>query len=180
MKTTRQRLMNEKRSDTLEQIKKKNEISMKLIDKTKSDKMYKRQLKMNNTLQSEERIKNKMKNHFEKLEEDRLEIERLIETRSKKNLRKKSKNYFIMFILNNIIKPFILYFILFYSILFKVTLYNQNNQEHLNSIRLKFGQRLQDSLDCYHKNLELVKEKLAEKKNEDEQKTIDKLEKWVK
>ena len=82
MKTTRQRLMNEKRSDTLEQIKKKNEISMKLIDKTKSDKMYKRQLKMNNTLQSEERIKNKMKNHFEKLEEDRLEIERLIETRS--------------------------------------------------------------------------------------------------
>jgi hypothetical protein len=58
--------------------------------------------------------------------------------------------------------------------------YTQNNHEHLEAIRLKFGQRLQDSLDCFQKNLELVKEKLEEKKNDDEQKTIDKFEKWVK
>lgn len=61
-----------------------------------------------------------------------------------------------------------------------MTNYSQNNQEHLDSIRLKFGQRLQESLDCFQKNLEFVKEKLEEKKHEDEQKTIDKFEKWVK
>jgi hypothetical protein len=60
-----------------------------------------------------------------------------------------------------------------------VTNYSQNNQEHLDSIKLKFGQRLQDSLDCFQKNLEYVKEKLEEKKHEDEQKTIEKFEKWV-
>lgn len=56
--------------------------------------------------------------------------------------------------------------------------YTQNNHEHLEAIRLKFGQRLQDSLDCFQKNLEMVKEKLEEKKSDDEQKTIDKFEKW--
>ena len=60
-----------------------------------------------------------------------------------------------------------------------MTNYSQNNQEHLDSIKLKFGQRLQDSLDCFQKNLEYVKEKLEEKKHEDEQKTIEKFEKWV-
>ena len=58
--------------------------------------------------------------------------------------------------------------------------YTQNNQEHLDSIRLKFGTRVQESLDCFQKNLELVKEKLKEKANDDQQKTIDKFEKWVK
>lgn len=58
--------------------------------------------------------------------------------------------------------------------------YTQNNQEHLDSIRLKFGTRLQESLDCFQQNLHLVKEKLQEKANDDEQKTIDKFEKWVK
>lgn len=60
-----------------------------------------------------------------------------------------------------------------------MTNYSQNNQEHLDSIKLKFGQRLQESLDCFQKNLEYVKEKLEEKKHEDEQKTIEKFEKWV-
>jgi hypothetical protein len=87
MKSTRQRLLNEKRSETIEQIKKKNEISKKLFDKSINDKLKKNQLKMNNTLQVEEKIRNKMKIHFEKLEEDRLEIERLIETRSKKFIK---------------------------------------------------------------------------------------------
>lgn len=60
-----------------------------------------------------------------------------------------------------------------------MTNYSQNNQEHLEAIRLKFGQRLQDSMDCFYKNLEMVKEKMEEKKNDDEKKTIDKFEKWV-
>ena len=87
MKATRQRLVNEKRSDTLEQIKKKNDVSLKLIDKSKTDR-FNRMQKMNSTLQSEETIRKKMQNHFDKLEEDRLEIERLIDTRSNKNLFK--------------------------------------------------------------------------------------------
>lgn len=81
MRNTRQRLINEKRSDTLQQIKRKTEISQKLIDKSKNEKMN-RLAKMNSTLQSDETIRKKMKNHFDKLEEERLEIERLIETRS--------------------------------------------------------------------------------------------------
>ena len=58
--------------------------------------------------------------------------------------------------------------------------YSQNNREHLENIRLKFGQRISDSLDCFRKNLDLVKEKLDEKKENNEQKTIEKFEKWVK
>lgn len=81
MKATRQRLINEKRSDTLEQMKKKNENSRKLIDKNKNDR-WNRIHKMNSTLQTDETIRRKMQTHFEKLEEDRLEIERLIDTRS--------------------------------------------------------------------------------------------------
>ena len=83
MKATRQRLVNEKRTDTLEQIKKKTEVSLKLIDKSKSDRAN-RLLKMNSTLQTSDVIRKKMQNHFDRLEEDRLEIERLIDTRSKK------------------------------------------------------------------------------------------------
>lgn len=82
MKSTRQRLVNDKRTDTLEQIKKKNDVSMKLIEKSKLDQLNRLQ-KMNSTLQTDETIRRKMKSHFEKLEEDRLEIERLIDTRSK-------------------------------------------------------------------------------------------------
>lgn len=58
--------------------------------------------------------------------------------------------------------------------------YSQNNQEHLKAIELKFNQRIADSIENFHKNLEFVKEKAEEKKSEDEQKTIDKFEKWVK
>ena len=83
MKIERQRLVNAKRSNTLEQIKKKNEVSLKLIDKSKLEKME-RMLKMNTTNQKDDTIKNKMKNHFDKLEEERVEIEKLIELRSKK------------------------------------------------------------------------------------------------
>jgi hypothetical protein len=83
MRSTRDKLMNEKRLDTLKQIKRKNEISQKLIDKSKNDKMN-RLTKMNSTLQADELIRKKMKNHLDKLEEERLEIERLIETRSNK------------------------------------------------------------------------------------------------
>lgn len=89
MRSTRQKLINEKRTDTLQQIKRKNEISQKIIDKSKVDKMN-RLTKMNSTLQSDETIRKKMKSHFDKLEEDRLEIERLIETRSNKNYKLKS------------------------------------------------------------------------------------------
>lgn len=58
--------------------------------------------------------------------------------------------------------------------------WTHNNHEHLDGIRLKFGTRVQESLDCFQKNLELVKEKLHEKANDNEQKTVDKFEKWVK
>lgn len=84
MKETRQRLVNEKRSGTLEQIKKKNDVSMKLIDKSKSDRIN-RVLKMNNTMQAGDVIRKKMQDHFDGLEEERLEIERLIDNRSKKD-----------------------------------------------------------------------------------------------
>lgn len=81
MKDIKQRLINKKRSNTLEQMKKKNEISIKLIDKSKLERLE-RLNKMNSTLQKDDTIKNKMKMHFDKLEEDRLEIEKLIEMRS--------------------------------------------------------------------------------------------------
>lgn len=81
MKHTKQRILNDKRSDTLDQIKRKNEISLNLINKSKIEKI-KRLEKMNSTLQTDDTIRKKMKMHFEKLEEDRLEIEKLIETRS--------------------------------------------------------------------------------------------------
>ena len=82
MKETRQRLVNEKRSDTLDQMKKKNEVSLKLVHKSKTERVNRLQ-KMNSTLQTDETIRNKMKTHFSKLEEDRLEIEKLINSRSK-------------------------------------------------------------------------------------------------
>jgi hypothetical protein len=81
MKDIRQRLINKKRSSTLEQIKKKNEVSLKLIDKNKLEK-FERLNKMNNSSKKEESLKNKIKIHFDKLEEDRQEIEKLVDLRS--------------------------------------------------------------------------------------------------
>ncbi len=80
MKDIRQRLINKKRSSTLEQIKKKTEVSLKLIDKNKLER-FERLNKMNNSLQKDDSIKNKMKIHFDKLEEDRQEIEKLVDLR---------------------------------------------------------------------------------------------------
>jgi len=83
MKDIRQGLVNKKRSNTLEQMKKKNEVSKILIDKNKLERIE-RLTKMNSTLQKDDTIKNKMKIHFDKLEEDRQEIEKLVDLRSKK------------------------------------------------------------------------------------------------
>lgn len=82
MKNLRQKLVNKKRNSTLAQIKKKTEVSEKLIEKNNLEKIE-RINKMNSTIQKDDSIKNKMKVHFDKLEEDRLEIEKFIEMRSK-------------------------------------------------------------------------------------------------
>ncbi len=58
--------------------------------------------------------------------------------------------------------------------------YSQNNKDHLDSIRLKFGQRISDSLDSFRRNLDIVKEKMEEKQGNNEQKMVEKFEKWVK
>ena len=58
--------------------------------------------------------------------------------------------------------------------------YSQYNKDHLDSIRLKFGQRISDSLDSFRRNLDIVKEKMEEKQGNNEQKMVEKFEKWVK
>jgi hypothetical protein len=83
MKSIRQQLVNKKRSNTLAQMKKKNDVSTYLRDKSKQEKIE-RLNKMNSTSQGKDAIKDKMETHFEKLEQDRLEIEKLVELRSKK------------------------------------------------------------------------------------------------
>jgi len=60
-----------------------------------------------------------------------------------------------------------------------VSLYNQNSLEHLENLKQKYSQRINDALEVFQTNLKAVKERINQKIKEDEQKTIDKFEKWV-
>lgn len=82
MKESKDRMVDDKRQEILDQIRRKNESSSKILDKSKMEKVN-RLLKMNKTMQTEKTIKSKMDEHFKKLEFDRQEIEKLIENKSK-------------------------------------------------------------------------------------------------
>lgn len=60
-----------------------------------------------------------------------------------------------------------------------MSLYNQNSLEHLENLKQKYSQRINDALEVFQTNLKAVKERINQKIKEDEQKTIDKFEKWV-
>jgi hypothetical protein len=81
MKESKERTVDEKRQEILDQIRRKNEISAKIIDKSQMEKVN-RLIKMNKTMQTEKSIKSKMNEYFVKLENDRQEIEKMIENKS--------------------------------------------------------------------------------------------------
>jgi len=81
MKESKERTEDEKRQEFLDQIRRKNEISSKIIDKSQMEKVN-RLIKMNKTMQTEKSIKGKMNEHLVKLENDRQEIEKMIENKS--------------------------------------------------------------------------------------------------
>jgi len=81
MKESKERTEDEKRQEFLDQIRRKNEISSKIIDKSQMEKVD-RLIKMNKTMQTEKSIKGKMNEHLVKLENDRQEIEKMIENKS--------------------------------------------------------------------------------------------------
>jgi len=60
-----------------------------------------------------------------------------------------------------------------------VSLYSQNNKENGESLKQRVSQRISESLENFHFNLQSVKEKMDQKIKDDEQKMIDKFEKWV-
>lgn len=62
---------------------------------------------------------------------------------------------------------------------FLVSSYRQNNQEQLENIQQKFAIRISESLENFYSNLKLVKERTDQKLKDDEQKMVDKFEKWV-
>ncbi len=59
-------------------------------------------------------------------------------------------------------------------------MYSQNNQDHLNNLKQRFSHRISESVDNFNTNYRIVKEKMEQKIKDDEQKMIDKFEKWVK
>lgn len=81
MRESKERNIDDKRQEILEQIRRKNESSSKILDKCKKERED-RLLNMNKTMQTQISIKNKMEEHFKKLENDRLEIEKMIENKS--------------------------------------------------------------------------------------------------
>lgn len=82
MRESKERMVDDKRQEILDQIKRKNENSSKILDRSKSERVN-RLVKMNKTMQTDRSIKNKMNEHFQKLENDRQEIEKMIENKSK-------------------------------------------------------------------------------------------------
>jgi len=82
MRESKDRMVEDKRQDILDQIRRKNESSSKILDRSKIERQE-RLIKMNKTLQTEKSIKKKMDEHFRRLEDKRLEVEKLVETKSK-------------------------------------------------------------------------------------------------
>ena len=58
-------------------------------------------------------------------------------------------------------------------------MYSQNNKEHVENLQQRFADRISESLENFHSNLKSVKERIDQKMRDDEQKMIDKFEKWV-
>lgn len=81
MKDSKERLILDKRSDILDEIRRKNQSSTKILDKSRMERES-RLTKMNKTMQSENDIKKKMHNHFENQEKERINIEKDIEKKS--------------------------------------------------------------------------------------------------
>ena len=81
MKDSKERLILDKRSDILDEIRRKNQSSTKILDKSRMERES-RLTKMNKTMQSENDIKKKMHNHFENQEKERIIIEKDIEKKS--------------------------------------------------------------------------------------------------
>lgn len=93
-------MVDDKRQEILEQIKRKNQSSSKILDKSKLEKVQ-RLIKMNKTMQTDKSIKKKMDEHFKRLEEQRVEIEKMVENKSNYincldlflNILKKKRNF---------------------------------------------------------------------------------------
>jgi len=81
MLESKERMVDDKRHEILDQIRRKNESSSKILDKSKMDRVN-RLIKMNKTMQTDKSIQKKMQEHFQKLESDRQEIEKMIENKS--------------------------------------------------------------------------------------------------
>lgn len=60
-----------------------------------------------------------------------------------------------------------------------MSLFSQNNQDHISSLKKKYAQRLSDSVENFHVNMTSVKGRIDQKIKDDEQKMVDKFEKWV-
>jgi len=167
MRESKERIVEDKRQDILDQIRKKNESSSKILDKARIEREN-RLIKMNKTMQTDRSIKSKMDEKFKKFENERIEIEKMVENKCKKlyneNFEIKSRNiYSVSFLYFNFI----------------VSLYSQNNQDHLNNLKQRFSQRISESVENFNINMKSVKEKMDQKIKDDEQKMIDKFEKWV-
>ena len=81
MRESKERIVDDKRQEILDQIRRKNESSSKILDKSKMERVN-RLIKMNKTMQTDKSIKKKMDEHFKRLEFDRQEIEKMIENKS--------------------------------------------------------------------------------------------------
>lgn len=92
MYDTKERLMDDKRNELLDQIRKKNEKTSKILDKSKHDREM-RWMKMSKTMKDENQIQILMKEHLESLEQKRIEIDQMIQ-------KKCEPSNFFTFIIN--------------------------------------------------------------------------------
>lgn len=83
MRESKVRMVEDKRHEILDQIRKKNESSSKILDKARIEREN-RLIKMNKTMQTDRSIKSKMDEKFKKFENERIEIEKMVENKSKK------------------------------------------------------------------------------------------------
>jgi len=101
MRESKERMVVDKRHEILDQIRKKNESSCKILDKAKIERES-RLCNMNKTMQTDISIKSKMDEKMRKFEKNRIEIEKMVENKCIymeryyiKRLFLKDKKYFI-------------------------------------------------------------------------------------